>query len=51
MKANKKNTDPYTLYFAEMIFVRLRPQILGSSEITNTNEVNLHGFRTDSFLK
>ena len=24
---------------------------MGSSEITKTNEVNLHGFCTDSFLK
>ena len=29
----------------------LRSQILGSFEITKTNEVNLHTFCTDSFLK
>ena len=29
----------------------LRSQILGSSEITKTNLVNLHGFCTDTFLK
>ena len=30
---------------------KLRSQVLGSFEITKTNEVNLHGFCTDSFLK
>ena len=30
---------------------KLRSQILGSFEITKTNEVNRHDFFTDSFLK
>ena len=31
--------------------LKLRSQILGSFEITKTNEVNMHGFCTDSFFK
>ena len=30
--------------------VRWRSGILGSAEITKTNEVNLHGFCADAFL-
>ena len=33
------------------LFRMLRSQILGSFEITKKNEVNLHCFCTDSFLK
>ena len=33
------------------VCIKLRSRILGSSEITKTNEVNLHSFCFDSFLK
>ena len=42
----------FKMAYCHLLFVlKLRSQILGSSEITKTNEVNLHGFCTDSFFK
>ena len=39
------------LYNFRKVLYMLRSGILGSSENTETNEVNLHGFWTDTFQK
>ena len=45
-----KNIASTMLFISTWISDVFFPQILGSSEITKTNEANLHGFCTDSFF-